>query len=245
MRNIWTIARREYNQYFNSPVAYGLAAVVLFVVGLIFVANMQLAGSQGGFVPDMGLVYSPMAFILVMTLPGITMRVLADEQRLGTLELLLTAPVRDWEIVVGKWLGAYLFVLSVIAMTFVYPIVLNRLVEPGIDQGTLITGYLGLALAMGALVSLGVFISSLFSNLIAGFLWTLGVNIVVWFLMGIPAQIFGTSRFFELLDYLDFSSHYQSLIQGAIDLSGIVYYLSIMVLALFLGSISLESRRWR
>lgn len=172
MRNIWTIAKREYKHYFSSPAAYMVAFMILLVIGLIFYVNI-LAGTMQQFqqasAPNVQVILGPMVTLFLFATPAITMRLLAEEQRLGTLELMLTAPVRDWELVVGKWLGGTLFLFTIILITWIYPIVLNRMVDPGIDQGPLVTGYLGICLFSMALVAIGVAISSLFSNQIAAF----------------------------------------------------------------------------
>jgi ABC-2 type transport system permease protein len=121
---------------------------------------------------------------------------------------------------------------------------LNNLVDPGIDQGPLLTGYLGLILLSAALVAIGVAVSALFSNQIAAFFATLGVLLLLW-LIGMPAQAMGSVGG-GLLSYLDFSNHYyQTLYRGVIDLADIVYYLSVTALALFLGTMVVEVRRWR
>jgi ABC-2 type transport system permease protein len=172
------------------------------------------------------------------------MRLLADEQRLGTMELLLTAPVRDWELVVGKWLGGFLFMVTLLALTWIYPIILNQMVDPGIDQGPLLTGYLGLILIVAALVAIGVAVSSLFSNQIAVFVATLAVFLVLW-LINVPSQAGGGTGS-ELLRYLDLGEHYyNTFYRGVIELADIVYFVSLTALALFLGTVSVETRRWR
>jgi ABC-2 type transport system permease protein len=246
MRNVWTIASREYKHYFASPAAYLVAFMLLVVVGIIFYANVvaAMSGQFGGTAPGVQVVIGPMLTVLLFATPAITMRLLADEQRLGTMELLLTAPVRDWELVVGKWLGGFLFMVTLLALTWIYPIILNRMVDPGIDQGVLISGYLGLILMVAAFTAIGVAISSLFSNQIAVFVATLAVLLVFW-LISLPAQASGGAGG-ELLRYLDFSeNYYNTFYRGVIDLSSAVYYLSVTALALLLGSVSVETRRWR
>jgi ABC-2 type transport system permease protein len=182
--------------------------------------------------------------LVLFATPAVTMRLLAEEQRLGTMELLLTAPVRDWELVTGKWLGGFLFLLTLIAVTWLFPFILNIITEPGIDQGPLVSGYLGMALFTAALVAIGVAISSLFSNQIAVFFATLGIYLVLW-LISMPSQAMGGMGS-ELLRYLDISEHfYNTFYRGIIDLSDAVYYLSLTALALFLGSLSVEARRWK
>jgi ABC-2 type transport system permease protein len=243
VRNIWTISIREYKQYFGTPAAYLVAFMMMLILGIIFYANVVAAMLQQ-FAPNVQVVFGPMVTILLFATPAITMRLLSEEQRLGTMELLLTAPVRDWELVIGKWLGGFLFMLTIVAITWVFPIYLNTIVDPGIDQGPLISGYIGIILFTAALVAIGVAVSSLFSNQIASFFLTLGIYLVIW-LIGIPSQAAGGSGS-EILRYLDFSNHfYNTFYRGIIDLSDVVYYLSVTALALLLGSVSVEMRRWR
>ncbi len=240
MRNIWTIARREYRHYFATPVAYAVAFFLLVILSVIFYLNLEFALVQMT-PPDLGVVLSPMAFLLVFAAPAITMRLLADEQRMGTLELLLTAPVRDWEVVVGKWLGALLFVLTVVLVTVVYPLILNQIVDPGIDQGVFLSGYLGVVLLSAALVALGVAVSSFFESAVAAYFVTLGLLLVLWLVMPAPA---GGGN--EWITYLNFRDHfYTNFMAGVIDLRDVIYYLSVTALGLAVGSLSLETRRWR
>lgn len=250
MTNVWTIAKREYKLYFSSPVAFMLALVLFLVLGLFFASALQIAmspaGMQQGYIPGVDIVVQPMAVILVLLTPALTTRLLAEERRLGTIELLMTAPIRDWELVVGKWLGAFLLLATFIVISIAYPLVLNNLVEPGIDQGPLISGYLGLFLLSAATVAVGVFISSLFSNQIAAFATTMGVMIFLWWIVGVVGQVAGqTGGPAELVSYLDYSGHfYSNLVRGVIDLRDLVYYLSITILSLFLSTMSIEIRRW-
>lgn len=243
MRNIWIIARKEYKSYFISPVAYAVAFLIFVVLGYILYSGILYAATQQQYVPDVTIILSPMIFIFLFTVPSLTMRSIADERKTGTMELLLTAPVRDWELVVGKWLGAYLFVLTIILVTWLYPILLNRLIQPGLDQGLMLTGYLGVALATAAFVAIGVVVSSLFSNQIAAFFTTLGILLLLWIISN-PAQSLGQTAG-DILRYLSLSDHfYNTFNQGIIELADIIYYLSITTLALFLGSVSVQVRRW-
>lgn len=243
MRNIWVIARREYKLYFATPAAYLVAFMLLLILGVIFYANIINAQLQQT-APGVEVVLGPMVTLLLFATPAITMHLIAEEQRMGTIELLLTAPVRDYELVIGKWLGGFLFMISLLAITWVYPIILNFIVDPGIDQGPLVSGYLGVALICSALVAIGVAISTFFSNQIAAFFATLGVFLLLW-LISLPSQALGAFGG-DLLGYLDFSEHfYGTLYRGVIDLSDIVYYVSITALGLFLGSLFVETRRWR
>ena len=128
MRNVWAIASREYKQYFVSPVAYAVAFLFLIVLGWFFFSGMLSAivnAAYQSYAPSAQIVIGPMVTLFLFFMPAVTMGVLAQEQRQGTMELLLTAPVRDAELVVGKWLGSFLFVLTLLALTLVFPIALN------------------------------------------------------------------------------------------------------------------------
>lgn len=242
MRNIWIIARKEYKNYFISPIAYAVMFMILLILGIIFYANVVAAAMQS-FAPNVQIVIGPMVSLFLFTTPAITMRALAEEQRTGTLELLLTAPVRDAELVIGKWLGGLLFYITILIISLIYPLILNQLVQPGIDQGMLIAGYLGITLLVGTFIAIGVATSSLFSNQIAAFFAALGVLLIFW-MIGFPAQALGSSG--GLLNYLDMSGHfYNTFFEGIIELRDVIYYLSATGLALFLGSLSVETRRWR
>lgn len=242
MRNLWTIAQKEYKQYFISPIAYAVSFAILLILGVIFYVNI-LAGTAQQTAPTVQAVLAPLVTLMLFSTPGITMRSLAEEQKSGTLEILLTAPVRDWEVVVGKWLGGVLFLLTLLLITWLYPIVLNQLVKPGIDQGLMASGYLGLFLLASAFLAIGVMVSSFFSNQIAAFFVTLGV-LLVWWMIGYPAQINGTTG--GLLNYLDLSQHYyNTFYRGVVDIKDIVFYISVIAVTLFVGSVSVETRRWR
>ncbi len=253
MRNVWTIAVREYNRFFASAIAYVVASVILGVIGGIFALVIWFAQESalqgGGFgapppAPDMGAITWWFAFMLLLAAPALTMRLVADENRMGTMELLLTAPLRDWELIVGKWLGGFLLILTLIAVTLVYPLILNNLESPGLDQSQMMTAYLGVILVAAALLALGVGISSLFSNQFAAFFVSLGMFIFLYFLVGFPAQIIRGSGG-EIFSYLSLQNHFaNSLNRGIINLTDIVYYLSLTALGLFVGTMAVETRRW-
>jgi len=245
MRNIWTIAKREYNHYFISPIAYVVAFTILLVLGLIFWAVLSYATQNAfyGSVPELSPITGSFAFLLVLSTPALTMRLLADENRMGTMELLLTAPLRDSELVVGKWLGGLLFVMTIIGVTLVYPIILNSLIEPGIDQGAMIASYLGLILVAASFLAIGVGISALFSNQVAAFFVTMVTLVLLWWLIGFPADFIQTGG--EFFRYLDMQTHMNSLNSGVIYLSDLVYFFSLIAVGLFTGTTAVETRRWR
>jgi ABC-2 type transport system permease protein len=246
MRNIWTIARREYKLYFISPVAYVVAFLFMIILGWFFYSGMRnaiLQAAYQSYAPTIQMIISPMVTLLLFTMPAITMRLLAEEARMGTLELLLTAPIKDWELVIGKWLGGFLFMVTLLAITWIFPIALNFMVEPGIDQGPLVTGYLGLILMVASLVGLGVGISSLFTNQIAAFFISLAVVLMFWLVSPSSSTAGGLGT--EIMNYLNFIDHYLNFYRGIIDLSDVIYYVSLTAIGLFLGTVSIEIRRWR
>jgi ABC-2 type transport system permease protein len=243
MRSIWTIAGREFRRYFISPIAYAGAAFIFLILGGIFSLNVGFGLPTGQINPDGRMVVQPLVFVLLFVTPAFTMRLLAEEQRMGTLELLLTAPVRDWELVVGKWLGSFGFMMVIVSGTWIFPILINRFTDPGIDQGALIGAYIGLVGFVSAILAIGVFASSLFSSPAASYVTGVGITLGLWILGGVRA---GLSAGSQIIAYLGLVNHYyDNLYQGIIDLSDLVYYASLTVLALFLTSQIVESRRWR
>jgi ABC-2 type transport system permease protein len=246
MRNVWTIARREYKLFFISPVAYVVAFFFMLLLGWFFyraLGDAIIQATYQPYAPTVQIVISPMVTLFLFVMPAITMRSIAEETRMGTLELLLTAPVKDWELVVGKWLGAFLFMASLLAVTLIFPIILHFLVTPDIDWMILLTGYLGLVLMVASLLAIGVFISSLFNNQLVVFLVNLAVVLVFWLVRPASSTTGGLPN--QVLNYLNFVDHYLTFYRGTINLSDIVYYLSLTSLALLLGTVSVEIRRWR
>ena len=247
MRNIWTIAKREYDNYFNSPLAYVVAFAILLPLGIYFSLIMFISSQQalqGGPAPESTPINWLFVFLMIFLSPALTMRLLSDEARMGTLELLLTAPIRDFELVAGKWLGAFLFVLSVAALTLVFPIIINNFVTPGIDWRVIVSSYIGLILVCAALLALGTGISAIFTNQFAAFFVTLGLFFFLWFMIGLPASYLPEGG--DALNYLSLSTHFsQSMNSGTINLGDIVYYLSLTALGLFVGTTAVEIRRWR
>jgi ABC-2 type transport system permease protein len=199
---------------------------------------------MGGSAPQSSPITWLFVFLMIFLSPALTMRLLSDEARMGTLELLLTAPIRDFELVAGKWLGAFLFVLGLAALTLIYPIIINNYVSPGIDWMVVISSYIGMILVCGALLALGTGISAIFTNQFAAFFVTLGLFFFLWFMISLPASYLQQGG--DVLNYLSLSTHFsQSMNNGTINLGDIVYYLSLIALGLFTGTTAVEIRRWR
>lgn len=244
MRNIWIVARREVKNYFISPVAYIVLFVTLLISGLIFYVNVVAAYMGQYNPPNIQVITAPIVTIFLFSVPALTMRTISDEIRTGTMELLMTSPIRDWELIIGKWFGAMLFYFVLLASTWAFAIQLHLITTPGIDQGLLVSNYLGLILLTGLFISIGVFASSLFGNQIAAFFAGLGILLFFW-LIGLPSQVMGAFGS-EVLGYLDIGNHfYNSFYSGVIDLKDVVFYLTGISLFLFLGKAALEIRRWR
>ena len=246
MRNIWTIAKREYNAYYNSPLAYVVMLILFGVSGIIFALNLLSASSNPFFARplDPTLIAGPLLFMMLFCTPALTMRLISEEARTGTLELLLTAPLRDWELVTGKWLGALLFMLTTLGLTLIFPVLINGMTMPGIDIQQTVSSYLGMALVIASFLGIGVGISAMFTNQFAAFFTTLGILVVMWFLIGAPASILPVGS--ELFTYLDMNSHfYGGFNSGNVNLSDIVYYISVTMLGLFVGNIAVDYRRWK
>lgn len=245
MRNIWTITKREINLYFVSPIAYVVAFAFLLVMGMVFyiIVNFALAG--GGAPTPADMVNNFFAMILLLTASGVlTMRLFAEEQRTGTIELLLTAPVREWELVLGKWLAALGFMTLLVAATGIYTLLLNNYTQPGLDLGAAFASYVGLVLMIAAMLAVGVFASTVFSNQIASFFVTLVLLLGFW-LVQYPFQD-KTDTFSTVMTNLSIYKHYaDNFTNGVVALNDIMYFVSVVALFLFLATRVIESRRWR
>jgi ABC-2 type transport system permease protein len=246
MKNIWTIAKREYDNYFNSPLAYVVALSIFLPVGGFFVYLLldgQSRAMYGGPAPDTTFLNIVFVFLMIFLSPGLTMRLVSDEARTGTLELLLTAPVTDFELIAGKWLGGILFVLTLIMFTLVFPIILDNYIIPGLDWRLVLSSYIGVILLTASLLALGVGISAMFTNQFAAFFVSLGLFFILWFLISVPANFVQSGG--DVFRYLSLSEHFYTFNSGTINLGDVVYYFSLIALGLFTGTTAIEFRRWR
>jgi ABC-2 type transport system permease protein len=174
-------------------------------------------------------------------IPAITMRLLADEKGSGTLELLITMPVRDWEVVLGKFLAAMALVATALGLTLVFAITVKMLGP--LDRGPAIGGYLGLLLMGGAYVSIGVMTSALTSNSIIAFIAAFGISFALY-LFGRLTQ-FVPQSIQPLMAFLSIDGHFENIGRGVVDSRDVIYYLSVMGVCLLVATTSLESRRWK
>lgn len=247
MKNIWTIAKREYDNYFSTPLAYMVALAIFLPIGIIFFLIMFFANQQAGFggaAPDPNELTNWFVILLLFFSPALTMRLLSDEARTGTLEILLTSPIRDFELIAGKWLGAFLFVLLLITSTLVFPIIMNAYVDPYLDWKLIFSSYLGVILVSAALLALGVGISAVFNNQFAAFFVTFVLFFFLWILVGVPGNFLAEGG--DIFKYLSINTHFfNSMNRGVINLGDVVYFLSLTALGLFVGTSAVEIRRWR
>lgn len=235
MRNTTTIALREFKSYLASPMAYVVTGIFLMLTGFFFQNSSSTYSetSISGF-----LVWGSILLLLLAAV--LTMRLLAEEKKMGTLELLLTAPVRDSEIIVGKFLGSLGILTVMLALTFYYPLLLWMFGDP--DWGPIATGYLGLFLLGCTSLAVGLFASSLTSNQIVSAVVAGGILCALWFL-SMAADLLPEAMG-EAIGYLSLYYHFPDFMRGVIDTRGVIYYLSITVLFLFLAIRSIESNRW-
>ena len=253
LTKVFAIAGRELGGLFVSPIGWVITPIVILVVSY-FGYLIPVLGNQQA---TMDNVFSLIAFLLILPIvPLTTMRVLAEERRQGTLEMLLTSPVRDWELVVGKWLGSLAFFGAMFSFTLVY-VALFLIYLPkatfkplgipltvgNLDFGLLLSGYLGLFALAAAFLAIGVLCSSLTQNQIVAAFLTFGALIVVYY-CGQAAQ-FLAPPYDAFFQYVGGQERYASFSQGNIALKDAVYFASLTVGALFLATRVLESRKWR
>ncbi len=236
MGNTLTILRRELGAYFNSPVAYIVITVFLLVSGYLFFSQVFLVG-EATLRDFFGI--SPLIFIFFA--PAITMRLLAEEKRTGTLELLITMPVTDWQVVMGKFLAALTTLGIAILLTLSYPITLSRMGE--LDWGAVAGGYLGLLLMGGAYLAIGLMASSWTRNQVVAFILAFAITFSLY-LCGKLLPLMPASLA-PVIEYLSLDSHFTNIARGVIDSRDLIYYVSLIGACLFLATRSLESRRWR
>jgi len=236
MTNTIAIAERELKSFFVSPIAWIIAAAFMAMSGFLF--SVILLNSNEA---SLRFLISDLSVILLFVAPFLTMRLLAEENRLGTVELLLTNPVRDVEVVLGKFLGVMGFVFVMLAMTLYFPALLFIFGSP--DPGPMATGYLGVILQAGAFTSIGLALSSTTENQIVAAFLAFAINLVLW-LSDSMSQFVG-KPLDAVMKYLSITTHFQDFSRGVIDSSHVIFFLSVVAAALFLTYLSLQSRRWR
>src|SRR6266478_389117 len=253
MKNSLTIAGKELAGYFLQPVAYVVMTVFLLLGGFFFFALLRYfevtlsaysAMQNPAVLQRLNLnerviesMLHNLAIVLVILVPAITMRSFAEEKRTGTYELLLTAPIRTGEIVAGKFIAAASFTLIMIALAWIFPLILIIFGDP--EVGVMFAGYVGLSLLALSFVAVGLFTSSLTQNQIVAAISSFGMLILL-FVISWPAEASG-GILSSLLTYLSLPDHFSTMTRGVIDTTDIVFFLSVIALALFLTQRSVES----
>lgn len=236
MTTTLAIAERELKAFFASTVAWIIAAAFMAITGFLF--SVILLNSNEA---SLRFLISNLSVVFLFIAPFLTMRLLAEENRLGTVELLLTNPVRDIEVVLGKFLGVLAFILVMLALTLYFPLLLFIFGTP--DPGPIVTGYLGVILQAAAFAAIGLAISSTTENQIVAAFLAFAINLILWLSESIST--FVGKPFSDVAKYLSITSHMQDFSRGVIDSSHVIFFLSVVAAALFLTYLSLQTRRWR
>ncbi len=253
MKTIRVIALKEIGTYFASPMAYVVAAAFMAITGFFFVASVVPAFSEAtirGFLAGA-------VFVFIFMSPALTMRLIAEEQKLGTLELLLTSPVREIEVVLGKFLASFTMVLIMAALSLYFVLVLFIFGVP--DVGPILTGYFGLLLYAAAALAVGLFASALSPNQIVGLIVGSGILTTLTIIDFVSERVGGTAAevlnglqmgaSFSIFDLGSFGvaegGHFSDFARGILSVPDIAYYVSVTGVFLFLTVLVLEIRRWR
>ncbi|MFB6342907.1 ABC transporter permease [Saccharicrinis sp. FJH2] len=232
MNKIWIIAKRELRSFFDSLMAYIMIILFLGFTGFF----TWISGSDIFFInqASLGAFFNIAYWSLFFFIPMLTMRLLAEEQKTGTIELLLTKDVSDWQVVAGKFLSTFLLIAITLALTIPYYITVANLGQ--IDHGEVWSGYLGLLLMSAAYISIGIFASSLTNNQIVAILIALAIGILFHIIFGFLTRA-TSGMTAEIFNYLDLNTHYESITRGVIDSKDIIYFLTLI----FGGLVAAES----
>ncbi|MBI5404299.1 MAG: ABC transporter permease subunit [Ignavibacteriae bacterium] len=235
MNNILTIFKKELKSYFYSPVAYIVIVVFLIITGWFFTSSLFVAG-----VITMRNVFDIIPFIFLFFIPAISMRTFSEEKKAGTIELLLTKPITDFEIVLGKFFSTFGLAALTLAPTVIYVFSL-RMLGP-VDFGSIFGAYIGLLLMSGLYIGIGIFASSMTENQVISFIISFLIIFALFMmnkiLMFIPAPIV------PIVEYLSSDYHFSSITRGVIDSKDLIYYFSGIYIMLLLTKTSLEARKW-
>ncbi|MBW2623680.1 MAG: ABC transporter permease subunit [Deltaproteobacteria bacterium] len=254
MRNFWAVFKRELKVYFSSSIAYAVLIIFLVTAGYFFYSGMSLYSMyslQAVQNPElMGLnlaemvitpLFANMTVLMLLMLPALTMRLFSEEKKSGTYELLFTYPIRDVEVLLGKYFAALCVFTVMIGLTGAYQIIL--LLFGRNELGVVLSAYLGLFLMGASFLSLGVLISAMTENQVVAAVVSFGGLLILW-LLGWSSSLV-SKDFGQVLSYLSLIGHSDNLFKGLVNTTDIVYYLLFIFFFLFLTLRSLESKRWR
>jgi len=256
MTPVHALVAKELRSYFVSPVVYVVGAVFLMIFGVLSYLAVVNAGAQAIRLMQMqgaaaqlnlnDLVFRPtfysMALIVLLILPLLPMRLVAEERKLRTFELLMTSPIKLHEIIIAKFLSVYLVYLGLLALTGLVPLILS--IFSSFDWNSVFTGYLAMALLGALFLATGVLASSMTENQIVAAFLSFGLLILVW-LLGAFGGIIGDTPLGNTFSYVSFIEHYDRLVRGLVEAKDLMYYASGIVLMLFLAHRVVESQRWK
>lgn len=237
MKNAITVARKEFRTYFESPIAYIFITAFLLLVNFLYLWTFFVTGQA-----DMRPFFGFMPFVFLFLVPSITMRLWAEERKMGTLEVLLTLPVQEKEVVLGKFIASFLFLLVMLALTFNIPLLVGVLGDP--DWGTIICGYLGCLLMGASYLAIGLFASAISDNQIVAFILAIAICTAMlivgeWFFLILVPDVF-----VPFFNFLGLGTHFESMGRGVIDTRDLLYYISVIGVFLYLNVYTVENRTW-
>lgn len=236
MNQILILAKKEFRSYFDSPVAYVVITLFLIIAGWQFSTSLFLNNTA-----DLRSFFSITKFILLFFIPAVSMRLFSEEKRGGTIEILMTLPVNDWQLVIGKYLAAYVLILITLLLSCIHYVSIALMGNP--DFGAAMGGYIGLALVVGIYLAIGIFTSSLTQNQIVAFI--MAFVIIFFFFIIDKFVIFMPGFLANILEFISIDFHYNDIARGVIDTRNLIYYFSMIFLFLFLTVRVLESRKWK
>jgi len=237
MNKILTLTKKEISSYFNSPLGYIVVSVFLIVSGWLFTQGFFISGQA-----SMRAFFNLLPILFIFILPAITMSLWAEEKRSGTVEVLMTFPIKAAGVVLGKFFSCLAFLFLMLALTSAIPYMVSNLGDP--DMGTILAGYIGALLLGSAYIAIGLWVSSVTKNQIISFILTVALIFIFYiignsFIIGsFPPEIAAVCKF------LSFNTHFNSILRGVISLSDIVYYLSVIIFFLFLNVRMVGMKRW-
>ena len=237
MKNILTIFKKEFFGYFSSPMAYIFLVVFSLVNGYFFSNTFFLIAQS-----DMRTLFNIVPMVYLFFIPAITMSLIAKEKSLGTMEIICTLPIKEYEFVLGKYLSAISLILTGLIFTTIHVITLYRF-GTNIDYGALSTGYLGLFFVGAVYASIGIFASSLFDNQVVAFI--IAVFVVLMFFLFDKLLIFVPSFLAGFIQYISVDYHVSNISRGVIDSRNIIYFFSVIGMFLFATIQVLNSRKWK
>jgi ABC-2 type transport system permease protein len=230
------LCKKELKSYFDSPIAYIIITIFLLISGWFFFSDLFLVNQA-----TLRNLFGIIPFIFMFFIPAITMRLLSEEKKSGTIEILLTLPVKDHQIILGKFLAGMILISVAVILTLTYAFTLSGL--GNLDFGSVVSGYLGLILLGATYLSIGIFTSSLTQNQIVAFIVSFLIIFILYLLDNV--LIFVPGFLAPVLEYLSVNYHFSNISRGVIDSRDVIYYLSLIFFFLFLAVRVLSSRKWR